>query len=344
MEEWELKQMQSLPLEAKINRSIRRIWDAYDEKDGNLYLSRGGVDSTVVAWLIEKAGLKDYIPQISVGSLEPSENTKFNKSQGTEIIKAPMSQYDVIRKYGYPVGTKETAMKISRYSRTKSEEVKEKRLHGYQGKTRYIKDGMIPLKSQELIYAPYEISNECCIKRKEAAAKKYEKETGRIPITGEMASECRDRKKEYLKHGCLMFSKKRQKVTPIGFWTQQDVMKCVYVYDVAISEAYKSVEQLESGLFVFTGEQRTGCETCGFGIEYDTERYDRLKVNKPKVYDFMMNGGEWITKDRYRWVKFTPGGEKEWSNLYWVPSKEGYGYKFVLNYFFEVMTMEKRIS
>lgn len=344
MELYELKQMQSLPLEAKINKSIRRIWDAYEQTDGNLYLSRGGVDSTVVAWLIDKAGMKDYIPQISVGSLEPLENTRLNKSQGTEIIKTPRSQKNVIREYGYPLGSKETAMKISRYNRTKSYEVKRRRLYGYQGKDRWVYDSRIPIKSQQLIYAPFELSEQCCVKRKEAAVRIYEKETCRIPITGEMASESRDRQKEYLEHGCLMFSKKRKKVTPIGFWTQQDVMQCIFENNIEISEAYGTVIKLEDGTYRFTGEQRTGCEICGFGLEYDLDRYDRIREKKPKLYNHMMYGGEWIEKERFRWVKFTPNGEKVWSNKYWVPNKEGYGYKLVLNYFYECMKIDKRIK
>lgn len=77
---------------------------------------------------------------------------------------------------------------------------------------------------------------------------------------------------------------------------------------------------------------------------YDDERFERLKKRKPNLYKQMMGGGQWIRKDLYRWVKFRPNSIPIWSNLYWTPSKEGYGYKFVLNYFYKVMKISKHIE
>ena len=49
MELWELKQKQSLPLEAKIAMTLRRIREWYEYWDGNVYVSfSGGKDSTVL--------------------------------------------------------------------------------------------------------------------------------------------------------------------------------------------------------------------------------------------------------------------------------------------------------
>lgn len=46
MELWELKQKQSLPLEAKIVMTLRRIREWYEYWDGNVYVSfSGGKDS-----------------------------------------------------------------------------------------------------------------------------------------------------------------------------------------------------------------------------------------------------------------------------------------------------------
>lgn len=85
------------------------------------------------------------------------------------------------------------------------------------------------------------------------------------------------------------------------------------------------------------------CEICGFGMIYDTERFDRLKDRKPGLYKDMMQGGQWIRKDLYRWVKFRHNSMPIWSNLYWVPNYKGYGYKFVLNYFYQVMEIDKKV-
>lgn len=53
MELWELKQKQSLPLEAKIAMTLRRIREWYEYWDGNVYVSfSGGKDSTVLLHLV----------------------------------------------------------------------------------------------------------------------------------------------------------------------------------------------------------------------------------------------------------------------------------------------------
>lgn len=58
----------------------------------------------------------------------------------------------------------------------------------------------------------------------------------------------------------------------------------------------------------------------------------------------MMQGGKWIRKDLYRWVKFRPDSIPIWSNLYWVPDQKGYGYKFVLNYIYKALNINKKID
>ena len=47
MELWELKHKQSLPLEAKVAMTLRRIREWYEYWDGNVYVSfSGGKDSS----------------------------------------------------------------------------------------------------------------------------------------------------------------------------------------------------------------------------------------------------------------------------------------------------------
>ena len=60
MELWELKQKQSLPLEAKIAMILRRIREWYEYWDGNVYVSfSGGKDSTVLLHLV-----RQYYPDV----------------------------------------------------------------------------------------------------------------------------------------------------------------------------------------------------------------------------------------------------------------------------------------
>jgi len=341
----DLRQRQSLPLEMKIQKSIRTIEQFYDMYDGDIYISKGGVDSNIVEWLAKQSIYKDRIEGVCVASVEPVENIKHNFELGNLLLKSDISKKKVITDWGYPIISKEVAMKISRYVRTKHDWVKERRLKGYLGNNgKWMNDGRIPLKYQKLIYAPFELSEKCCDMTKKKPLKAYEKKTNKLCITGEMASESKDRQDQYLKHGCIMHDKKRVKCTPIGFWTSQDIMECVNTYKIKIPSIYGDVKQKNDGAYYFTGEQRTGCEICGFGIMFDTERFERLKKRKPNVYNEMMQGGKWIRKDLYRWVKFRPNSIPIWSNLYWVPSADGYGYMFVLNYFYQVMKIDKIIK
>lgn len=340
----ELKQRQGLPLECKIQKSINTLEKYYEMYDGDVYISKGGVDSNIVEWLCGKSRYANKIECVCVASVEPTENIKHNFDLGNTLLKSTITKKKVITDWGYPLISKEVAMSISRYHRTKKPEIKKYRMFGDRGDGIKYHAGVIPIKYRELVYASFEISEACCNKIKKKPLHEYDKKSGKFPITGEMASESKKRKDEYMKHGCIMTDKKRPKCTPIGFWSSQDIMECIYIYNIPIPIIYGEVIKLEDGTFKFSGEQRTGCEQCGFGIMFDAERFERLKERKPNLYKQMMNGGKWIYKDLYRLVKFEPNSKPIWSNKYWVPSDEGYGYRFVLNYFYEVMKINKRIG
>lgn len=332
-----LLQRQSLPLEAKIKKSIKTIEKFYEQHDGDVYISKGGVDSCIVEWLSKNSLYKD-IECVCVASVEPVENIKHNYELKNTLLKSSMNKKDIIIKYGYPLISKEVAMKISRYNNTKHDWVKERRLKGYMGRNgKWIYDSRIPIKYQFLIYAPFELSEKCCDFTKKKPLKQYEKKTNKFCITGERAEESHDRKMEYLKHGCIQDDKKRIKCTPIGFWTEQDELELIQKYDIKYSKIYGQIIYKRNGLREFTGEKRTGCYICGFGIIQDKDRFNRLKKNNINIYNEMMNGGHFIRKERYRYVKFRPNSIPIWSNLYFVPDKNGYGYNYILNYINEVI-------
>lgn len=339
----DLRQRQGLPLEQKIIKSIATIEQYYEMYDGDIYISKGGVDSNVVQWLMSQSRYKD-IECVCVASVEPVENIKHNFDLGNTLLKSTITKKEVITDWGYPLISKQVAMSISRYERTKREDQKQYRLYGSVVDGKKLTSGVIPKKYRELIYAPFEVSEACCNKTKKKPLHDYEKTNGKHPITGEMASESKNRQDNYLKHGCIMHDKKKVKCTPIGFWTSQDVMDCIYTHNISIPKIYGEVIKLDDGTFKFSGEQRTGCEICSFGIMFDTERFIRLEERKPKLYKQMMSGGKWIRKDLYRWVKFRIGSMPIWSNLYWVPDDVGYGYRFVLNYFYKVIKSDKIIK
>ena len=64
---------------------------------------------------------------------------------------------------------------------------------------------------------------------KKTPAHKYYKETGKTPILATMAEESRLRTTQYLKQGCNGFNNKIPTSTPMAFWTEQDILRYIYI-------------------------------------------------------------------------------------------------------------------
>lgn len=105
---YELNQMQSLPLEIKIRMTKERIEQWYERWDGMVYVSfSGGKDSTVLKHIVDS--MYDDVPAVFVNTgLEYPEIQKFAMSQPNVVTVRPEMRFDeVIKKYGYPVVSKE---------------------------------------------------------------------------------------------------------------------------------------------------------------------------------------------------------------------------------------------
>ena len=111
-EKYVLRQMQALPLIAKVHLTQARIREWYDHYNGDVYVSfSGGKDSTVLAHLVH-----EYYPQVPLvfvdTGLEYPEIRKFAQKMGAEFIRPKMRFDEVISKYGYPIISKEVAQAI----------------------------------------------------------------------------------------------------------------------------------------------------------------------------------------------------------------------------------------
>ena len=105
---YDLAQMQSLPLEAKIIMTQQRIRQWYEYWDGQVYVSfSGGKDSTVLKHIVD--GMYDDVPALFVNTgLEYPEIQKFAMSQKNVVTVRPEMRFDeVIKKYGYPAISKD---------------------------------------------------------------------------------------------------------------------------------------------------------------------------------------------------------------------------------------------
>lgn len=119
-----LKELQSLPLDRKIQITQTRIIEWYQHYDGNVCVSfSGGKDSTVLLHIARQ--LYPDIPAVfSNTGLEYPEIQRFVKSFDHVDIVTPAMRFDqVISTYGYPLIGKEVAEAIYYARRIRSQSV-----------------------------------------------------------------------------------------------------------------------------------------------------------------------------------------------------------------------------
>ena len=257
-------------------------------KVNKIYVSfSGGKDSTVLLHLVRS--IYPDTPAVFVDTgLEYPEVRNFALSQVNVIkLKPEMGFNKVIKEYGYPLVSKQEAAKIRKLRHSNlSDRYRNYLLNGDE-RGKY---GMLAKKWQPLLEAPFDVSEKCCDVMKKKPAKEYEKQTGRKPITGMMASESRLRLKVWLDYGCNIFDSQRAKSNPLSFWTEQDILKYIKEYNLGYAKVYGDIIEDENGKLKTTGEHRTGCIFCAFGVHLEEEpnRFQRLKETHPKLWDYCM--------------------------------------------------------
>lgn len=228
------------------------------------------------------------IPSVFINTgLEFPEIRQFVQAQkDVVIIKPKLTFKEVIERYGWPVVSKEQASYIYAYRHTSDPKWKAYRLNG-DAKGRF----KISKKWQYLVDAPFEISHKCCDVLKKAPAYAYEKETGKHPIIATLAAESMLRTSNWLQYGCNAFDAKRPNSRPLSVWTEQDILQYIQRYNVPIASIYGSIETLDDGTLHLTGEQRTGCAFCAFGVHLDKEpnKFQRMHQTHPNLWNFCIN-------------------------------------------------------
>lgn len=359
----ELRQMQSLPLEYKIEMTIQRIKGWYeswvrftiendetgkqrfvtmrckdyfdkpplkecewisDRRDGQVYISfSGGKDSTVLLHIARQIYPEIEAVFVNTG-LEYPEIQKFVKSfENVTILRPKMRFDDVIKKYGYPLISKEVSEKIYEarngavYAKMRFDENGE---HAQKYGSRFCLAKWIPLRDSDI-----PVSHMCCTVMKKKPAKEFEKQTCKKPILATMADESANREHAWLQNGCNAFDAKRPTSQPMAFWTEQDVLQYIKQYNVPIASVYGEIvyaqEPDQTRLEDFgidgcgterlctTGCKRTGCIFCAFGahLEKEPNRFQLLKDTHPRQYEYCIGGGEYD------------------ENGIWKPNKKGLG-------------------
>ena len=334
----DLRQMQSLPLSAKIQMTRQRIRAWIDEfgEDGVYVSFSGGKDSTVLLDIVRKDHPNIEAVFVNTGLEYPSVRQFALSKENVEELGPTMNFRDVIIKYGYPIISKEVSKRVYEYRKyEKTDRLKEtcayKEFNGIRempcgGKSYYNKECY-----KFLTESPFLISHFCCLQMKENPCFLYEEQTNSKPIIATMACESTARLNSWLISGCNAFESNRQSSQPMSFWTEQDVLTYIHTYNLTIADAYGQVVVKNDGIdgqiniydclgdyrgcqYEVTGCKRTGCIFCTFGITQDKERFVRLSEQEPKLCDYVMRGGEFN------------------ENGMWQPSKDGLGYWFVLEW------------
>ena len=165
MDKMTLKMRQGMSLEDKIRFTKRRIqeWVEYWGEDGVYVSFSGGKDSTVLLHMVRELYPNIKAMYVDTG-LEYPEIKEFVKSfENVDILRPKMSFLEVIKKYGYPIISKEVSECVDQARKALISNKYQYRLNKINGLD---KDGNpYPYgcsKWKFLLDAPFKISNQCC--------------------------------------------------------------------------------------------------------------------------------------------------------------------------------------
>lgn len=308
---WELKQMQSMPLDIKIKMTEHRIRDWYDYWGGEVYVSfSGGKDSTVLLDIVRRLYPDVEAVFINTG-LEYPEIQSFVKTFDNVRILYPKKTFaQVITEYGYPILSKEVSHQVAIAKRFPEGNVAKNFFFHPKSKSIYSMSRYVPVLQMD-----FNLSSNCCDVMKKSPAHLYSKQSNKKAITAQMACESRLRTQIWLNNGCNAFETKNPISNPMSFWTEQDVLQYIKERGLRIASVYGEIVPESDQITLepdcklkTTGCSRTGCIFCGFGCHLEkVSRFQSLRQTHPKQYNYCIGGGQYNSAGL------------------WVPSKDGLG-------------------
>lgn len=272
----ELHDLQGKSLSFKVAHTIDVI-STFTARVGGLnhvYISfSGGVDSLVLLHIARKFVSPSFKAMFINTSMEWPEVVKFVATfDNVDIVRPRKTPKSIFENRGFPLVSKRVSSYIREVRRTSSPKIYNLRM----GTNKFYS---IPEKWRFLVNAPFDTSEECCRYIKKEPAHRYEKETGRRPLLGIMASESLLRQITYVKNGgCSTFAEGKEKSNPLSIWTTADVWEYIKHNNIKYCSIYDDLT-----------DKRTGCVCCGYGTTLDPYKFNVLFRHYPKIYKYYLN-------------------------------------------------------
>lgn len=292
----QLRADQALPLKEKIEKSKKLIKAYYKAHEGggiNVAYS-GGKDSSVVLHLTRSL-FPEVVGVFCNTTNEKKEVLAYATTTDNVICLLPKKGFSwVVKNIGFPLVSKRVCKQINalKYPTPANSTIRNLYLTGFTAAGRYLPKERVAKKWRFLEDEPFEITSKCCEILKHEPARRFQKETGLVPISGLMAVESAQRESHITKYGYMLDNTLRA----IGFWTEKDIWDYAELHNIRFAENY--YDRLVNSSFV-KGDLRSGCEMCYMGLAFETtkkrkadpEYMNRLQISKicdPKKYDKMM--------------------------------------------------------
>ena len=131
--------------------------------------------------------------------------------------------------------------------------------------------------------------------KRQAPLNKFERQSGRHPITGVLACESKLREQSYLKFGCNGYERRRPLSQPLAFWREEDILLYLKMTGIPYAPIYGDIVEVKkrngAPTLKTTGVSRSGCMYCMYGVhlEHEPNRFQLMEKTHPQQYHYCIH-------------------------------------------------------